>query len=236
MDYAVCLTSLRVWCSSARKSKRSSFTNVTVDNSRAKIICSKANSHQSLNQSDAKPGTQSFLNYPSFPALWAVSIVLLWVLIGSYGCLLVLWYPIKRCRYKLLFGKRWKNKKKIECNFATVDNSRSKNEERLQLGVENINSDYKWMTRNFCWYRSKPWVTSITFAKAIKHLNRFLCYVSRTDTFYRDASPVGHLKTIKVHRDNSGFGPYWKLARVSCYNHYRIFLIILDSIYCAQLS
>lgn len=74
------------------------------------------------------------------------------------------------------------------------------------------------------------------FAKAIKHLNIFLCYVSRTDTFYRDASPVGHLKAIKVHRDNSGFGPYWKLARVSCYNHYRIFLIISDSIYCAQLS
>lgn len=37
----------------------------------------------------------------------------------------------------------------------------------------------------------------------------------RTDTFYRDASPVGHLKAIKVHRDNSGFGPNWKLARIT---------------------
>lgn len=37
----------------------------------------------------------------------------------------------------------------------------------------------------------------------------------RTDTFHRDAKHVGHLKAIKVYRDNWGFFPHWKLARIT---------------------
>ena len=41
------------------------------------------------------------------------------------------------------------------------------------------------------------------------------CYLSRTDTFYRDAKYVGHLKAVKIYRNNNGAFPNWHLARVS---------------------